>query len=634
MNCNSALTALLQGEDHPLYKGIDFSLISDVNKKLKTLVEASSMNKSGIHTEENISDVTHHVFEETKYIDNLEILTDSGFVPIKSVSKTIEYDVWEVILSSGKSLKCADDHIVFIGEQQTYVKDLSVGDKIKTVDGDETVISVRPLGIKDKLYDVEVNDFSHRFYSNGILSHNSLVISNLAVRSSSLGSNVGIYSVELGDRKYVKRLGSNMFAIPFTYYNDFVDEESTQEIQKQIDDYRAQNPTAGTLVVKEAPTGSQTVYDIENYFLKEEKKRGIHFDVIFVDYVNLLRDTGNETNIYMKIKKICEGLRKIAQRNNWCVVTATQANKQSFTTDDLQLDSVAESSGLVATVDTLIGLSSDSEEQLKMKVVANRDNGHMGSYAMYVKNFEFYRIEEDCSVPGGDDYMFNLDNTKDMIKKIVNKNYDVTKAKMWTPEKNTEYMIDGQPVFKNLKHQMTEEDRVQAQAQAEEFIQQDDDLVEEMFNLGENDPLSNGSLVPSTDMPFDDDYVPTPNVVTEEPPAPEQKPKTFLEVHAEANTFIPPKPEDGKKDFKEKYESMTKSEWFKKAYEGKSAGEMMPIENPNFEKPSNDNNYSSQYIVNTFKTKEEHDSMVNLDARNVTSVFDSINAAIVQNGNS
>ena len=63
---------------------------------------------------------------------------------------------------------------------------------------------------------------------------NSLVISNLAVRSSSLGSNVGIYSVELGDRKYVKRLGSNMFAIPFTYYNDFVDEASTQEIQKQI----------------------------------------------------------------------------------------------------------------------------------------------------------------------------------------------------------------------------------------------------------------------------------------------------------------------------------------------------------------------------------------------------------------
>ena len=35
---------------------------------------------------------------------------------------------------------------------------------------------------------------------------------------------------------------------------------------------------------------------------------------------------------------------------------------------------------------------------------------------------------------------------------------------------------------------------------------------------------------------------------------------------------------ENKKDFKERYENIAKSEWFKKAYEDKSVGDMIPIE--------------------------------------------------------
>ena len=55
-----------------------------------------------------------------------EIETDQGWSDITSVGKTIEYEVWEIITESGKSLKCADNHIVFDDSfSEIFVKDLN-----------------------------------------------------------------------------------------------------------------------------------------------------------------------------------------------------------------------------------------------------------------------------------------------------------------------------------------------------------------------------------------------------------------------------------------------------------------------------------------------------------------------------
>ena len=229
----------------------------------------------------------------------------------------------------------------------------------------------------------------------------SLVLSNLAVRAANLGSNVGVFTVELCNTDYTKRIGSNLFSVPYLKYKQFIDEDSLDELKLAINIYKTNNPNAGVLNVKEFPTGSASVVDIENYFLKLEKKNKMHFDVIFVDYVNLLKPVETQGTMYETIKKICEGLRKIAMRNNWCVVSATQAKVSTFTSDDLGLDSPAESSGLVATVDSLFGITGDPDDPcLKIKNVANRSEGYMNSYAMYRKVKDFYRLVED-----GNDYM-------------------------------------------------------------------------------------------------------------------------------------------------------------------------------------------------------------------------------------
>ena len=113
-------------------------------------------------------------------VSDYEILTDNGWENIENIHETISYQVYELNTKSGKSLKCADNHIVFDASfNEVFVVDLKPGDII-IVEGIEgksdidEVISVTDLGYSEVMYDLELPSSSnHRYYTSGILSHNT-----------------------------------------------------------------------------------------------------------------------------------------------------------------------------------------------------------------------------------------------------------------------------------------------------------------------------------------------------------------------------------------------------------------------------------------------------------------------------
>lgn len=119
-------------------------------------------------------DQVERKFEESFDINDYEILTDEGWQDCVAIHKTIPYTVWKLTTESF-CLKCADNHIVFDENMnQIFVKDLVVGQKIQTENGLEEVVSVIELDETDNMYDIELNENSkHRYYTNGILSHNT-----------------------------------------------------------------------------------------------------------------------------------------------------------------------------------------------------------------------------------------------------------------------------------------------------------------------------------------------------------------------------------------------------------------------------------------------------------------------------
>jgi hypothetical protein len=106
--------------------------------------------------------------------DEWSIETDTGWQPLEQVSQTIPYERWSLLTESGLTLDSADNHIVFDNNyQEVFVQDLLPGDIIITKNGPESIINVSKKDIVENMYDVSVNSPDHRFYSNGILSHNT-----------------------------------------------------------------------------------------------------------------------------------------------------------------------------------------------------------------------------------------------------------------------------------------------------------------------------------------------------------------------------------------------------------------------------------------------------------------------------
>lgn len=232
----------------------------------------------------------------------------------------------------------------------------------------------------------------------------SLWLGNLAAQAVRTGHNVAIISLEMTDRKYVKRVGANLLGIPVNTYTDVADDD--QIIKKKLGSMTYDNlKVPGHLLIKEFPTSQASVNDIERYLTKVEEIKGIKFKVVIVDYINIMKNwrNANSENTYMKIKQIAEDLRGMAMNNNWSIVTATQTKQGDFDASDLSINSAAESSGLVATVDGMFGIIQDpimyANKEYKLKILANRDDGYKNAYKVFGVDYRYMRISEDINVP-------------------------------------------------------------------------------------------------------------------------------------------------------------------------------------------------------------------------------------------
>jgi len=136
-------------------------------------------------------------FIESKKIDDYEVLTDDGWVNIDAIHKTIKYEIYH-LKTDIYELFCADNHIVFDEcEKEIFVKDLREGDIIHGRIRPVKVISIKKLEISENMYDLELDHESNkRYYTNGILSHNTTYIRYL---TSKIKKNIIFISPDMVD---------------------------------------------------------------------------------------------------------------------------------------------------------------------------------------------------------------------------------------------------------------------------------------------------------------------------------------------------------------------------------------------------------------------------------------------------
>ena len=141
--------------------------------------------------------VNFHLLKKEKLLDGYKIIkennieelgikvqTDTGFEPLTHIMITKPFEIYTVKLENGYELDCADEHTLFKENfEESFVKDLNIGDCIQTDKGLSKIISITKSSTKISMCDITINHPNHRFYSNHILSHNSTTTAIFALWS-------------------------------------------------------------------------------------------------------------------------------------------------------------------------------------------------------------------------------------------------------------------------------------------------------------------------------------------------------------------------------------------------------------------------------------------------------------------
>lgn len=129
-----------------------------------------------------LSDNVIRKFVEVLDCSGWQIKSDQGWTDIKTINKTVEYQKYILHFKSGRKLECADEHIIIDKNyEEVFAKD-SIGKEILTEDGTDVVIYVEKTDEWENMYDFELAENSnHLYYSNGVLSHNTTLMTIYAL---------------------------------------------------------------------------------------------------------------------------------------------------------------------------------------------------------------------------------------------------------------------------------------------------------------------------------------------------------------------------------------------------------------------------------------------------------------------
>lgn len=242
--------------------------------------------------------------------------------------------------------------------------------------------------------------------AGGPKSGKSVWLLNMAANAVKSSKNVMIITLELLDYQYLQRLSANLMGVTTHEYSNNIDDPvwMKKKIQETITYGDGFNPF-GHLYIKSYPASTASTNDVETFIKKVETTKGIKFDLIVIDYINIMKNwrNPNTENLYQKIKQIAEDVRAMAMRNSWAILSATQINRTNLGNSDMFMTDISESMGLAATVDTLFGIIQTeimkAENEYIIKALALRNSEEINLKKKFLVDYKRMTIKENNEPP-------------------------------------------------------------------------------------------------------------------------------------------------------------------------------------------------------------------------------------------
>ncbi len=380
----------------------------------------------------------------------IEVWGVIGFQKIKNIGKTHKMQKWHIVLDNDTELYCADEHIVGTVLGDKKIKELNIYDGIitknlfspvvvieKCIDenthteiyeemydleieenimrytfdknaqvkhfdgkitfmsdlkkGDRLMVGTSECFIQNILFeknnviiDVDVSD--HHYFTNDILSHNTLFLTAIAADGLRQKKNVLYITLEMSETEIASRIDANICGIP----------TNSIKINKDsiINTLTKMKASLGRLKIKKYATHTCSTMDIKNYLSHLKSKFNFKVDILIVDQISAMKSLSTEKGSYEKGKQIVVGLKTITQEEKLKGFTATQAGKSSLKNENgVEMDDTSESFAIPAMADICFGavkynkLSKERFQKIKWNCFKNRTTGVLDSCDIIIDTY-------------------------------------------------------------------------------------------------------------------------------------------------------------------------------------------------------------------------------------------------------
>ena len=312
----------------------------------------------------------------------VEVDSPDGWVGVNFFIDKGEFVEYRLTTDSNKVVLCNENHLFETPQGWVTASQMTNMGLIEvlTKDGIESA-KVEKTNDIIPIVDINVNHPNHRYYTNGVSSHNTGVGKSLFMchhASACLTQNLDVLYItcEMAEERIAERIDANLMdlamedlkALPADLYN-----KKMQQIRKKY---------TGRLIIKEYPTATANANHFRALLNDLKTKKNFEPDIIFIDYLNICASArlkmSASVNSYTFIKAIAEEIRSLAQEFEVPIFSATQVNRGGFNNSDVGLENTSESFGLPATADLMFALISTEEleeqGQVMVKQLKNRYN--------------------------------------------------------------------------------------------------------------------------------------------------------------------------------------------------------------------------------------------------------------------
>lgn len=225
----------------------------------------------------------------------------------------------------------------------------------------------------------------------------SVFLSNLAVNFLKQDLAVVVISLEMSEDVYGTRFDAHLSN---TDINGLQQNEET--VISRVKKFHEDHPKA-RLYVKEFPPKTISCNEIDVY-LENLKNAGHEFDVIVVDYLNLLKGSSARANdnMFSEGLEVSEKLRAISYKYQKPVLSAVQSNSEGMNNENIGMEHISQSRGVAFTADFLMALYQTQENRengiISGRLLKNRLGGQVGKVMMFKMDCESLCLQDlTCS---------------------------------------------------------------------------------------------------------------------------------------------------------------------------------------------------------------------------------------------